>query len=151
MGTEEQPNLAQKLLWLSPWGNSTAPFPCGPSLLQPSPQLLLLAGPVSPSSIKTARDTPPAVPQLNHVLSCMDAPHFNPEPSCLTTEVLDLPVLLPLKTLPWLPNTKIERPRVHLLISPTPPGTPALPDPGLAGPSSQVSKCCLFLAIFVTN
>lgn len=32
MGIGEQPNLAQKLLLLSPWGTSAVAFPFGPSL-----------------------------------------------------------------------------------------------------------------------
>lgn len=124
MGIGEQPNLAQKLLLLSPWGkfSSFLPLRSLPPTLSPAP---------APRSWDPqALSLPPPQMQLmslypSHPSSTMSSPAWPalsspPEPSSLTREVLYLPGLSPLKAFLWLPSTKVERPRVHLLISPTP-------------------------------
>lgn len=141
MGIGEQPNLAQKLLLLSPWGkySSFLPLRSLPPSLSPAP---------APRSWDPqALSLPPPQMQLmslypSHPSSTMSSPawpspEFTREPSSLTREVLYLPGPSPLKAFLWLPSTKIERPRVHLLISPPPlalqptgPRPPWFPLPG---------------------
>lgn len=86
MGTGEQPNLAQKLLSHSLWGNSTAPFPCGPSLPEPNPQFLLSPDPASPTTTKAAYDTPSPTP-TPLVQPCLLLSGLPPQP-CFTPESL---------------------------------------------------------------
>lgn len=73
----------------------------------PLPQMQLMS--LYPSHPSSAMSSP-----------AWPTPEFTPKPSSLTREVLYLPGPTLLKTFLWLPSTKMERPRVHLLISPSP-------------------------------